>query len=75
MLEFTIFDDNQPNPDVEIGTIHVMISEIIDANHYEGYFCDREELGISEVHSKGELIVSSSIVAGDNSDLQLKVDF
>ena len=51
------------------------MSEIIDDHHYDGSFSDQRELGMSEFTSKGQLIVKSQLVEGDNSDLQLKVEF
>jgi len=59
-----------------IGVHIIFISDILTEEHYyEGYFCAPEEIGQKEITSKGLLIIRSELVAGDNTDIRLKVEF
>lgn len=62
------------NPHVLIGIHRVHLNEIIgDQKIYQGHFCKEEEVDAFEKTSKGQIILRSIVMAGDNSDLKMKL--
>ena len=59
-----------------MGVHQTHLNEIIgDEKIYSGHFCKPEEVGKPEITSKGLIILWTAVVAGDNSDLKLRIKF